>query len=284
MPISKEERKAEAAKHLSFVRGLFPHETEATVAAVKIYKDGEGRELALPEAAAEETKTSVTTAFSVSALYLTHGKSLLVDPASFTRPGGNYEEGAFGPEQVICSESNLYPILEGISSEYHRKNRGFARGQLFTDRAAYLADVVFSREGQIRKADVLAIPEPNRQHALENHRSERECDTCLAARIETLLRIAAANGVDNLIVGAFGCGRQGFPAAQVIKLFQNWIAAHPGAIPNIVFAVPRFQFDEFNEAFGTPEPPAQTEEPAEQEKEDENAFDPNDLPEGVTLR
>ncbi len=284
MPMSKEERKAEAAKHLSFVRGLFPSETEASAASVKIYEDGEGRELPLPEPAARETSTEVTTAFSVSALYRTHGKSLLVDPASFTRPGGNYEEGAFGPEQVICSESNLYPILDGIAGEYHRKNRGFSRGQLFTDRAAYLTDVVFSREGQIRKADVLVVPEPNRQHALENHRSERECDTCLAARIETILRIAAANGVDNLIVGAFGCGRQGFPADQVIELFQSWISANPGSIPHIVFAVPRFQFDAFDSAFGTPEPPAEAVIPESEEEEDEDAFDPNDLPEGVTLR
>lgn len=284
MPISKEERKAEAAKHLSFVRGLFPSETEESVATVKIYEDGEGRDLPLPEPSAQETTTAVTTAFSVSALYQTHGKTVLVDPASFTRPGGNYEEGSFGPEQVICAESNLYPILEGISGEYHRKNRGFARGQLFTDRAAYLSDVVFSREGQIRKADVLVVPEPNRQHALENHRSERECDTCLAARIETLLRIAASNEVDNVIVGAFGCGRQGFPAEQVIELFQNWISAHPGSIPHIVFAVPRFQFDAFDKAFGTPEPPVETAAPTEEPEEDENAFDPNDLPEGVTLR
>ncbi len=284
MPASKEERKSEAAKHLSFARGLFPSETQASVASVKIYEDGEGRELTLPEAPAQETKTSVTTAFSVSALYRTHGKTLLVDPASFTRPGGNYEEGAFGPEQVICSESNLYPILEGIADVYHRKNRGFARGQLFTDRAAYLTDVVFSREGQIRKADVLAIPEPNRQHALENHRSERECDACLAARIEALLRIAAANNVDNLVVGAFGCGRQGFPASQVIGLFQNWIGENPGAIPNIVFTVPRFQFDDFNQTFGEAEPQAEPETAAAEKEEEEYPFDPNDLPDGVTLR
>lgn len=284
MPISKEERKAEAAKHLSFVRGLFPSETEKSITTVKIYEDGEGREQPLPEPSAQETTTAVTTAFSVSALYQTHGKTVLIDAASFTRPGGNYEDGSFGPEQVICAESNLYPILEGIAGEYHLKNRGFARGQLFTDRAAYLTDVVFSREGQIRKADVLVIPEPNRQHALENHRSERECDTCLAARIETLLRIAASNGVDNLIVGAFGCGRQGFPAEQVIELFQNWISAHEGSIPHIVFAVPRFQFDAFDKAFGAPEPLAETAAPTSEEKEDENSFDPNDLPEGVTLR
>lgn len=282
MPVSKEERKAEAAKHLSFVKGLFPTETEAAIASVHIYEDGEGRELELPEAKAEATATSVTTAFAVAALHSAHGKVALVDPASFTRAGGNYEEGAFGPEQVLCSESNLYPILQGINGEYHRKNRGFARGQLFTDRAAYLTDVVFNRDGSIRNADVIVLPEPNRQRALENHRSEKECDTCLANRIETLLRIAAANEVETLIVGAFGAGRQGFPAQQVIKLFKDWIEAHPGSIPNIVFAVPRVHFEAFDEAFGQPEPVA--EEASFEEQEEDEGFDINDLPEGVTLR
>ncbi len=282
MPISKEQRQAEAAKHLSFVKGLFPSETQAAIESVRIYEDGEGRELPLPEPAAEETATSVTTQFAVAALHRAHGKVVMVDPASFTRAGGNYEEGAFGPEQVLCSESNLYPILQGIYNEYHRKNRGFARGQLFTDRAAYLTDVVFNRDGAIRNADVIVLPEPNRQRALENNRSEKECDSCLVNRIETLLRIAAANGAETLIVGAFGAGRQGFPAAQVIELFQKWIEAHPGAIPNIVFAVPRVHFDAFDEAFGAPAP--EVEEAPTEEPEEDEGFDPNDLPEGVTLR
>ena len=59
----------------------------------------------------------------------------VVDPASFTRPGGGYEDGSFGPEQILCSESNLYPILYGLKSAYHDGNRGCQRGQLFTDRA-----------------------------------------------------------------------------------------------------------------------------------------------------
>ena len=183
---------------------------------------------------------------------------------------------------MLCSESNLYPILQGIKPAYHSKNRGYACGQLFTDRAAFLKDVVFNREGSMRTANVIVVPEPNRARALENHRSERECDACLANRIETLLNIAALQETETLIVGAFGCGRQGFPPAQVIEQFQSWIDAHQGVIAKIVFAVPRVHFEAFDAAFGAPKP-AQEEVAAEPEEEEE-LFDPSDLPEGVTLR
>lgn len=281
MPISKEERASQAAKHLSFVKGVFSKETDESVQSTIIYEDGEARSAQLPEPNADSTTTNVTTAFATSALHNASGKIALVDAASFTRPGGAYENGSFGPEQVLCSESNLYPVLQGIKPLYHSKNRGYACGQLFTDRAAYVKNVVFNREGSIRKADVIVIPEPNRTRALENHRSERECDASLANRITTLLNIAALQEIDTLIVGAFGCGRQGFPANQVITQFKDWIDTHPGSIANIVFAVPRAHFETFNEAFGIPEPQTTTEPEVKQEEE---LFDPSDLPEGVTLR
>ena len=285
---TRDERRAAAAKNLALMRGAFAGDTAKTIENAKIYEDGEGRELELPEV--EEgavTTTSVTSDFAVKALHAAHGKVALVDPCSFTRPGGAYEDGAFGPEQILCSESNLYPVLQGCKSAYHDANRGFASGQLFTDRALYLPDVTFTRDGEIRHADVLAIPEPNRARALENHRSEREVEVALGARIEALLRIAAANGAETLIVGAFGAGPQGFDAEVVIELFRAWIAAHPGAIGHITFAVPRAAFGAFDDAFGevreaAPQPAEATADTPAQDDEDE--FDPNDLPEGVTFR
>ena len=97
-----------------------------------------------------------------------------------------------------------------------------------------------------------------------------------------MLNIAALQGVDTLIVGAFGCGRQGYPVNQAIAQFKSWIEAHPGAIENIVFAVPRVHFETFNKAFGEPEPQTRTEPEVKQVEEE--LFDPSDLPEGVTLR
>ena len=280
----RDERRAQAAKHLALMKGALSTETATTIDAAQVYEDGTGRELPLPEAAFESTETSVTTAFAPAALRDARGKTAVVDPASFTRPGGGYEDGSFGPEQILCSESNLYPILCGLKDSYYDKNRGCQRGQLFTDRALYLPGVTFSHAGVIRTADVIAISEPNRARAIENHRSERECDQCLAERIEALLRIAAANGIETLVCGAFGCGRGGYDVQQVIDLFRSWIDAHPGAIAHIVFAVPRAHFDAFDAAFGKPK--VETPAPVASDDEDEDDFDLGsiELPEGITLR
>lgn len=237
---------------------------------------------------ATETTVKVVTSFAPEALYRdATGKTMIADPGAFTRPGGAYEDGAFGPEQILCSESNLYPILVAHKRDFYDKNRDYRRGSLFTDRALYVPEVLFSRGGDVRRADVLVIAEPVRAFALENHRSERECDKALADRIEAIFRIAAANGTETLIVGAFGCGRNGYPVEQVIELIQNWIAEHPGAVPNVVFAVPRVHADAFREAFGAPGPerpvPVVVAED-ESDREDDEDWRRVELPEGITLR
>ena len=283
----REERRIQARKHIALMKGAFASETKACTEATRIYEDGEGRSLEVPEARFEKTKTQVTTQFTVNALYASQGKVAIACPVTFTKPGGNYEDGAFGPEQVLCSESNLYQVLGELNGSYHAKNRGFARGMLFTDRALFMPDITFSRDGSIRKADIIAIPEPNRTRALENNRSEREADTCLAQRIESIMRIAAENGEDTLILGAFGCGRQGYPTDQVISLFQSWLEAHPGVFEQVIFSVPRSVAAEFDEAFGSPvveEPVKVEEKPEEGDDEDEFDLDGIELPEGVTLR
>lgn len=281
----REERKAEAAQHCALMKSAFGSETKATISAAIVYEDGEGRALSLPPAPRKKTETLVTSAFAPEALFrFACGKTAVADPASFTRPGGAYEDGAFGPEQILCANSNLYQVLIGIKSAYHDANRDYRCGQLFTDRAAYLPGVMFLKNGSVKQADVIAIAEPLRARALENHRSERECDNALERRIETLLNIAAANECETLIVGAFGCGRLGYQATQSIDAFRTWMDKNPGALGRIVFAVPHTCERAFDEAFGAPKEsaPAQV-TPAEDADEDEE-WRNVELPEGVTLR
>lgn len=282
---SKEERQAEAKKHIALMKSVFSAETDAAIKSAKFYEDGEGRELPIPEPRFEATATEVTTDFMVTALYKHKGTVALVDPAAFSKPAGGYEEGSFGPEQALCSESNLYPVLSGLKKEYYDKNRGFASGQIYNDHAMYLSDVTFTRNGSIRKAGVVVIAAPNRTRALENHRSPEGIDQALGFRIEALLRIAAANGADTLICNAFGCGALGNDPQQVIGLFKGWLDAHPGVFETVVFAVPRASFDAFDAAFGAPKP----EEPAVvatagDDEDNEFDLDSIELPEGVTLR
>lgn len=281
----REQRKIEALKHSALMKGAMGKETQESVDTVVVYEEGEGRELALPEPSFDATETIVTGMFEPAAMYrFASGKTVLVDPASFTRPGGAYEDGAFGPEQILCSQSNLYQVLCGIKGVYYDKNRDYRRGGLFTDRVAYVSGVVFPRDGSMRTADVMVVAEPMRARALENHRSERECDTALEDRVEAIMRIAAANECETLVCNAFACGRLGYDASQVIGLFKAWIDAHPGAIGRVVFAVPRTHFDAFDAAFGAPvveEAPVVEDKP---EEEDEFDLSSIELPEGVTLR
>lgn len=279
----REERREAAAKHEGLVKATLTKETAGTVDAAVIYEEGEGRDLPLPEpASATATETKVVTSFAPAAVFHEgRGRVMVVDPAAFTRPGGAYEDGAFGPEQILCAESNLYQVLRGIEESYHAANRDYRRGMLFSDRAVLLPDVVFMRGGAVKKVDVIVVAEPQRVRALENHRSERECDNALRDRVETFLRIAAANDCETLVCGAFACGNLGYDPQQVIELFRVWIAAHPGAIPRIVFAVPRAFAAAFEEAF---EPEEEIVVSVPTEEEDDEDWRTIDLPEGITLR
>ena len=283
---SKEERIEQAQKHEALVKGAFASNTEESIAAARVYEEGEARIFDLPEAPFESTETIVTTSFLTEALYrFGRGVCALVDPAASIRPGGNYMTGAFGPEQRLCIDSNLYEVLCGIRKDFHDQNRNYRRGMLFTDRAAFLPDIVFLRRGTTKNAHVIAIAEPQQLCALENHRSQRECNNELRRRIDTLLRIAALNGCETLLCNDFACGRMGYEASQVVAEFKAWLDERPGALGRVVFAVRRPQFNAFNEVFGTPKetsrPPRREDEESREDFEDWRFVD---LPEGVTLR
>lgn len=280
----REERKDQAAKHNALMKGAFATETQATVEAAVIYEDGQATKLEIP-AGEGATQTQVTSAFVPEALYrYGEGHTIIVDPTSFTRPGGAYADGGAGSEATICLESNLYQVLCGIKGAYHDANKKAQSGGLFSSRAVLLPDVVFSRRGNIRKADVLAIAEPMRARALENHRSERECDLALADRVATILTLAAANDCDTLICGAFGCGRNGFAPDQVADLFATWLNEHPGAIKRVIFSIPRAAFDAFDSRFGQPREEVVEVAPEPTEVEEDATWSADDLPEGITFR
>lgn len=271
---TKEERKAEAKKHLGLVRGVFESDIKAAVEAAVIYEDGDGRELELPAPRFEATQVSV--AWDTIARVTEHatGKVCVLDPANFRTPGGNYENGGWSPEEQICAESTLFPVLQGLRTDYYDGNRQSGRGGLATDRALYLTDITFITDGVTRKRDVLAIAPPNKRFALENHRSEAECDIDLANRIEALMRIAAVHEVDTYVLHAFGCGFHGNDPKRVAEIFKAWLDAHPGQFERVVFAIAGGPaLDVFREIFPYEETRRKAtveEKPAEEEDEDDD--------------
>lgn len=233
----KEQRARAASEHLARVKGIFSAETQSSIENSRIYEDGEGRELELGEPSFEDTVAATAWKPIIDALGEASGHVCVVDPANFTRAGGNYENGAWDPESQICSQGNLHPILKGLEKAYHKANKHFFRGGLASDRAVFIPNVVFTIDGVMKTSDVIVIAPVNRKMALENHRSEAECDHDLANRIETIMRIAATNGVETLVLGDFGCGYMGNDPAVVAGLFAKWIDEHPGQIKKVVFAI-----------------------------------------------
>lgn len=280
----REARKAEAAKHISLMKVAFGAETEKSIQETREYQDGEGRALEVPEPRFETTQTDVFTYLLPQVARQAKGQVAVVDPAAFTRPGGAYEDGSFGPEQQLCAESNLYPILRAFSKTYYETNRQERRGGLLSGHALYIPGVKFVRNGEIREAGVVVIAAPNRTRALEANRSEKECASDMKDRMETLLRVAAANGADSLVVNGFGCGVDGYDPTEVAGLFRDWIDEHPGVFEHVLFSTRRgAEYDAFAVRFAQ----SAVKEPAEAANRDdgeEDVLDGIELPEGVTLR
>lgn len=248
---TREERQTEASKHIGLVKGLFASDIAKTIEGAVLYEDGEGRDLPIPEPRFEKTEITVERIDAAEAVARAKGKACVLDFASYRTPGGGYVNGGWAQEEALCAQSNLLPILEGLRDVYYEPNRRSMRGGLYTDRALYLEDVVFTVDGSMKKRDVIVCAAVNRRFALENHRSEPECDIDMMHRVHAVMGIAAAHEVDTLVLGAFGCGIFGNDPTKVALLFQDWLEAHPGQFERVVFAIPGGpNSDVFKEVFG----------------------------------
>ena len=234
----KAARAAEARRHIATMNVVFAEQTKASATAATVYKEGAGRSLDVPAPRFEATRAQTLRIDAVEAVMGIAGEHpAVLDFASFTNPGGGYDRGAWAQEEALCAGSNLFSVLEACKP-FYEGNRSMWRGGLFTDKCMYVPDVMFGEGNAIRPAGVVVCAAPNRRRALENGRDEVEVDHDLARRVECVMRVAAAQGVDGLVLGAFGCGVFGNDATRVAGLFKEWLDAHPGVFENVVFAVP----------------------------------------------
>ncbi len=118
-------------------------------------------------------------------------------------PGGLVFEGVCTQEEDLCRCSNLYPCIsqEKVFDDYYGYNRSLGN-DIYSDRLIYSKDVLFFKDEDywcipIRtKCDVITCPAPV------------ECSDkqVFINRIKCILGSAYSKGVDQLILGKFGCG------------------------------------------------------------------------------
>ena len=158
--------------------------------------------------------------------------------ASYNNPGGNFINGSKAQEECLCHESYLYNVLKGRIG-YYKINHKNKNRSLYTDRALYSPNVRFTKECKDVFCDVITCAAPNKTAAQKYYNvSDEENFKVLKERIEFVLKIAQDNGVDNLILGAYGCGVFGQDPLEVAKIFKEFLLGKYKCFNKVIFAIP----------------------------------------------
>ena len=158
--------------------------------------------------------------------------------ASYNNPGGNFINGSKAQEECLCYESYLYNVLKGRIG-YYKINHKNKNRSLYTDRALYSPNVRFTKECKDVFCDVITCAAPNKTAAQKYYNvSDEENSEVLKERIEFVLKIAQDNGVNNLILGVYGCGVFGQDPLEVAKIFKEFLSGKYKCFNKVIFAIP----------------------------------------------
>ena len=156
------------------------------------------------------------------------GKKIAVlNFASATRPGGGVKTGSRAQEESLCRCSTLFPTLDRrwLWQKYYDVNRA-AHDVRHTDACIYSPGVVICKTDEDIPArmkpedfvtvDVISCAAPNlRDKPSNGHNTETGTAIQMPEmalfelhlkRAKHIMHVAAANKVDILVLGAFGCG------------------------------------------------------------------------------
>lgn len=178
--------------------------------------------------------------------------------ASATNPGGGVTRGSRAQEECLCRCSTLYPVLNTKTLWdnyylYHR-NRHDVR---YTDTCIYAPGIQIIKtdtdlperlpQTSWCQVDVLTCAAPNLRPRPYNEMnpgageamvlSVQEQQALHEKRARHMLTIAAAHGVDILVLGAFGCGAFQNEPEAVAKAYREILPEFEGYFSQIVFAV-----------------------------------------------
>ena len=180
-----------------------------------------------------------------------HKKIAVLNFASATNPGGGVKSGSSAQEESLCRCSTLYPTINQrwLYDKYYAVNRK-ARNPLYTDACIYSHDIVICKsdddipqrlsESEFITVDIITCAAPNLSHFDESTPHGISDEKLLAIhtdRAKHILHVAACNGVDCLVLGAFGCGAFRNNPNIVARAFKNALEKYHRYFELIEFAV-----------------------------------------------
>lgn len=184
------------------------------------------------------------------------GKTAILNYASFKEPGGGFLAGSRAQEESLCHRSTLYNVLSAFKDSFYKDNHKELNYGLYTDATLYTPDIIFNRDTDYSIiCDVITTAAPNLSAIKRNqnmygkgeHITTKMINETLINRIDTILSIAYAQGVDNLVLGPFGCGVFGNDPNVVATAMKDLIEnKYRGVFKHVIFSLPVISKDTTN--------------------------------------
>ena len=169
-------------------------------------------------------------------------RTIALNFASAKNPGGGFLSGSEAQEESLARASSLYACLDGLPMYYFHQQRSDA---LYTDYVIYSPSVVVFRddEGKLQETpftcSFVSSPAPNAGAMLRQDPTRGyEIRQALGSRISKVLSVAATQGYDAMVLGAWGCGVFKNDPEEVAAQFQEALTdSFAGVFRLVHFAV-----------------------------------------------
>lgn len=177
--------------------------------------------------------------------FIDSGYTSILNFASAKHVGGGFLTGAMAQEEAICRNSTLYASINSdTAKEYYVYNDVHSSSEpMYSDYTIFSPCVQVFRDSKGNLLDrpytISAITSP----AVNHHKAIRctmtEILECMLNRAECILKVAVENHVDNIILGAWGCGVFGNDPYDVSKIFKYLLfeKEYIHCFKNVSFAV-----------------------------------------------
>lgn len=175
--------------------------------------------------------------------------------ASATTPGGGVTKGSSAQEECICRCSTLYPALNQRKcwDKYYNVNRASGTN-LGSDTIIYTQDVLIIKDKNYKRlndtfyVDVITCAAPNLREKPSNLYNDGASKTQLTLtdeelydihvkRARCIFEVAIEQGIDYLVLGAFGCGAFKNNPEIVAKAYNDVLSEYKYNFKIIDFAI-----------------------------------------------
>ena len=257
---------------LNISNGLLKAQTEKAIESNRVYKENFVAKRNNANCfGSENCVVEANTTFDSAKKYLQYGKTAVLNFANPHYPGGGVQNGAMAQEECLCRSSNLYACIsaQNVFDSFYLYNRNIG-DDFFSDRLIYTKGVtVFKNDDDIPqlmpendwfRVDVITCSAP--YLGGRKYTNKTALKELFKGRIRNIFEAALDNGVEVLILGAFGCGAFKNPPGLVAEAFHEVIDEnhYSNYFRKIVFAIKSTVNDgnyyAFDEEFSPYESPA----------------------------